>query len=273
MSSSIVIFTDLDGTLLDAGTYSWKAARSALELIKQKAIPLILCSSKTRAEIEAYRKQMDNHEPFVSENGGGIFIPDAYFDFSFHFHKKVADYRVIELGTPYARLRESLQILAKKSGANVRGYGEMSASEIAAQTGLSAEEAQMAKQREYDEPFIISGSDEQIKRVLQLIRPLGFSWTKGSRYYHLIGANDKGEAVKILTNLFKQKFGSVITVGLGDSPNDLPMLKAVDYPILVQKAGGQYEDSIQLNNLIKAEGIGPEGWKKGIFKLLASFAD
>lgn len=102
---------------------------------------------------------------------------------------------------------------------------------------------------------------------------MGLNWTKGSRFDHLTGANDKGKAVKILTDLFKQKFRSVITIALGDSPNDLPMLKAVDYPILVQKAGGQYEGSIQLNNLIKAEGIGPEGWKKAVFRLLASFAD
>ncbi|HLB03155.1 MAG TPA: HAD hydrolase family protein, partial [Nitrospiria bacterium] len=85
MSSSIVIFTDLDGTLLDAATYSWKAAQPALELIKQRAIPLILCSSKNRAEIAAVRRQLDDHDPFISENGGGIFIPDDYFEFYFPF--------------------------------------------------------------------------------------------------------------------------------------------------------------------------------------------
>jgi len=73
MMAKTIIFTDLDGTLLHPQTYSFDAAMPALKLIKEKDIPLILCSSKTRAEIEVYRKKLDNQHPFVSENGGGIF--------------------------------------------------------------------------------------------------------------------------------------------------------------------------------------------------------
>lgn len=268
----VVIFTDLDGTLLDHKSYSWEEARPALDLIKQKAIPLVLCSSKTRTEIEALRQQLGNPDPFISENGGGIFIPNGYFDFSFAFQKKVSHYQVIELGTPYARLQEALQTVARQTDIKIKGYGDLSVSEVAAQTGLSLEEARRAKQREYDEPFVFMGTNKQRKKILRLIEEMGLNWTRGSRFDHLTGANDKGKAVRILTELFKHKFGQITTVALGDSPNDLPMLEVVEYPILVQRPGGGYEESIQLPGLIKAEGIGPEGWKKAIFRLLASFA-
>ncbi len=273
MHSPLAIFSDLDGTLLDSKTYSWKSAGPALDLIKKKAIPLILCSSKTRAEIEALRRQLDNHDPFISENGGGVFIPDGYFNFLFYFHKRIDGYRIIEFGTPYPRLRKVLLSIAKETGAHVRGYGDMSHSEIADQTGLSLKEARLAKRREYDEPFILKGDDEQKQQVLQHIEQQGLSWTKGSRYYHLMGSNDKGKAVRILADLFQQKFREIITVGLGDSPNDLPMLSVVDYPVLVQKPGGRYEDSIFLSGLIKAEGVGPAGWKMAILNLLAGMKD
>lgn len=75
MSNGIIIFTDLDGTLLDRQTYSWDAARPALGLIKERSIPLALCSSKTRAEIEVIRKELDNPDPFICENGGGNLYP------------------------------------------------------------------------------------------------------------------------------------------------------------------------------------------------------
>ena len=52
--AKIIVFTDLDGTLLHPRTYSFEAAMPALKLIKEKDVPLILCSSKTRAEIEVY---------------------------------------------------------------------------------------------------------------------------------------------------------------------------------------------------------------------------
>ncbi len=54
----LVIFTDLDGTLLDRDTYSFEPALPALRLIRQKDIPLVLSSSKTRAEIEFYRERI-----------------------------------------------------------------------------------------------------------------------------------------------------------------------------------------------------------------------
>ncbi len=69
-----VIFSDLDGTLLDAVRYSFNDALPALSLIQAHGVPLVLCSSKTRAEIEACRQRMHNFHPFITENGGGIFI-------------------------------------------------------------------------------------------------------------------------------------------------------------------------------------------------------
>jgi mannosyl-3-phosphoglycerate phosphatase len=307
MPNTWVIFTDLDGTLLDPISYSWEAARSALTLVKKKAVPLVICSSKTRAEIEMIRDLLDNHDPLICENGGGIYIPKNYYNFPFTFHKETTQYKIIELGTPYAQLRKILSKVAQASGIELKGFGDLSASEIAAQTGLPVEEAQLAKQREYDEPFVLEGNEEQKKQVIHFITQLGLQWTRGSRYYHLTGTNDKGKAVKLLTDLYKQKHRhpraepagvypaskasvmgeapsgpasgggdaspynrKVVTIGLGDSLNDLPMLQVVDYPVLVQKPGGQYEESIRLPGLLKVPGIGPEGWRTAVLQLLAS---
>jgi len=65
-----IFFTDLDGTLLDHDTYSFEKAHQALEILRKKNIPLVLCTSKTRTEIGFYRKILKNSHPFISENGG-----------------------------------------------------------------------------------------------------------------------------------------------------------------------------------------------------------
>jgi mannosyl-3-phosphoglycerate phosphatase len=91
---------------------------------------------------------------------------------------------------------------------------------------------------------------------------------RGGRFYHLIGNSDKGKAVLLLRDLYGQKSTNLKTVALGDSLNDLPMLKAVDYPILVQKPDGSYDPSVKLDNLILAPGSGPKGWCKALLKLL-----
>jgi mannosyl-3-phosphoglycerate phosphatase len=267
-----VIFSDLDGTLLDHDNYSWKAARPALEIIHDKKIPLILCSSKTRAEIESVRRKLQNQDPFISENGGGIFIPKDYFAFGFPHRKRMSDYKVIELGTAYSFLRKSLMSITEETGVTLKGFGDWTAAEISRQTGLSVKEARLAKKREYDEPFVLLGPEQQRQQILGVIAKMGLCWTRGGRYYHLTGHNDKGKALKLLSGLFERKLGKIMTVAIGDNANDLPMLEVADYSILVQKPDGLYEVSGHLANLHRVKGIGPEGWRNGIMKLLGADA-
>ncbi len=257
----IIIFTDLDGTLLDEDTYSYKKALSALNVIKKEKIPLIICTSKTRAEIEYYRKRLENKHPFIMENGGAIFIPKNYFNFEFRFDKQIRNYYVIELGKEYKILRNVIGRI-KAEGIEIDGFGDMSLKELAKDSGLSLEEAKLSKKREYDEPFKINRKDE--KKVIMIIKRNKLGCIKGGRYWHLVGKNDKGKAVKILTKLFLREYKIVETIGIGDSKNDFEMLENVNQGYLVQKKNRRYSSS----KFKKAKGIGPEGWNKVVLDLV-----
>ncbi len=96
-----VIFTDLDGTLLDRVTYSYDKTLLTIAYLREKGIPLVFCSAKTRAEQEWYQEKLGIRAPFIVENGGAIFIPQGYFPFSFIKGKAEGRYQIIELGIPY----------------------------------------------------------------------------------------------------------------------------------------------------------------------------
>jgi mannosyl-3-phosphoglycerate phosphatase family protein len=269
--SQPVVFTDLDGTLLDHETYSFSAAMPALELLRGKCIPLVFCSSKTRAEIEIWRKRLGNHHPFIAENGGGIFVPLSYFEEDdvrsvWPKTETIEGYFVLVLGTPYPVLRRALEDL-RRDGFNVKGFGDMTVTEVTEVTGLSGEEAELAKRREFDETFIFHGGKEKIEALLRSIRERGLHCAQG-RFYHLMGENDKGRAVEMLKGLYRRKLGNIITTALGDSPVDFPMLERVDYPVLVRNYRGEHDRRISLPNLIKAEGIGPDGWNRALLSLI-----
>lgn len=271
----VVVFTDLDGTLLDHFTYSFDAALPALYLLKEKDVPLVICSSKTRREIEYYRKKLDNHHPFISENGGGIFIPKGHFTFEVQGSGFSAaeenNYEVIRLGAAYPDLRKAIEEL-RTEGFPVKGFGDMTAGEVAALARMSLDEAKMAKERDFDEPFIFAGAIHELPLLLDAMRAKGFTHTQG-RFYHLMGGSDKGRALSILAELYRKKLGDILTVALGDSPNDLPMLERADHPVIVQKADGGYDPRIDVPNLIRAEGIGPEGWNRAMMKLISESAN
>ncbi len=262
-----VIFSDLDGTLLDNETYCFQAATQALDLVGSKNIPLVLCSSKTPKEIELYKRLLDNNCPFISENGGGIFIPNTYFSKEFAYDREVDGYKVIDLGASREILSVTLRSISKETGIQIRGFSDMNVSEIAHLTALDEDTAKLAMERDHSEPFIILDDEKYAATIEDKINLKGYRHTKGGRFHHILGENDKGKAVKILSKLYKSEFGDIKTVALGDSLNDLPMLETVDTPILVQKPGGSYDPKIKLSNLIYADGIGSYGWNSSILKL------
>jgi mannosyl-3-phosphoglycerate phosphatase len=270
----IIIFTDLDGTLLDE-SYSFAAAEPALQEIAEQAIPLVLCSSKTRKEIEHYRDKLGNSRPFISENGGGIFIPEGYFpdESIFERYSPVTEngYRLIRLGIPYHELRMAVGNLRER-GFPITGFGDLSTEELMELTGLPPEEALLCKERDFDEPFLFHGDEGKKEALFRAIQDSGLATTQGV-FYHLLGNNDKGKAVKILSEIFRARYGSITTIALGDSPNDLPMLENVDFPVAVQRQDGRHHPSLALPNLYKATGIGPRGWNNAVHELLSRLGE
>lgn len=260
-----IIVSDLDGTLLDSTSYSFAAAQPALEVVRTRGIPLVLCSSKTRTEIEVYRQRLDNRHPFITENGGGIFIPRGYFSEPVEA-ETFGGYWLIRLGIPYAEIRSRFVSLRRQLGARVRGFADMTDEEVAALTGLCREEARLSKQRDFDEPFVFDGAPDE--HFLQAIEQSGLRWTQG-QFFHIMGDHDKGRAVHLLKALYQHEYGAVASIGLGDSLNDLQMLQAVDHPVLVRQEDGSHDARIAVPDLLKTRLAGPAGWNEAVLQLLS----
>jgi mannosyl-3-phosphoglycerate phosphatase len=260
-----LIFTDLDGTLLDHESYSWKPAEPALKLAGKMKVPVIICSSKTRAEIEVYRKKLRNGHPFIAENGEGIFIPSGYFKSKPPGSRKRGSYDVITLGKPYGELRKVIMEMRKK-GFGVRGFGDMSVQELSDLTGLTREQAALARKREFDEPFVLEDPGQE-PGLRDFIGKRSLQVTRGGRFFHLLGSNNKGLAVELLSGIYSHEAGvPVVTAGLGDSPNDFTLLRAVHVPFLLMKKGGGFASSSKAFRRINRPG--PEGWNLAVREFL-----
>jgi len=261
-----LVFTDLDGTLLEHETYSFDSARPALERLQRLGIPLVLTTSKTRAEVEVWRERLSNHDPFVVENGGAVFVPQACFPFLPAQSVARGPYDAIEFGDRYETLVEALTEAAREAGCTVRGFHQMTAEEVGAACGLPLEEARLAKQREYDEVFEIM-DETRTAALLQAIAGKGKRWTRGGRFYHITGNNDKAAAVTAVRELYEKAFGEVTTVGLGDGMNDAPFLNGVGVPILIRShSAAELQAAVPRGRL--TERPGPEGWNQALLQVI-----
>ncbi|MEM7773327.1 MAG: HAD-IIB family hydrolase [Cyanobacteria bacterium P01_A01_bin.37] len=265
----LLVATDLDATLLDHQTYRYDAALSAIEALKANQCPIIFNSSKTHAEQTVLRKALAIDDPFILENGAAVVIPPGQLD-----HPATAvspDIKVF--GLPYAELVEHLARLRQRHGYSFRGFADLTAEELAELTGLSEEGAIAAQQRSGSEPLCWDDSEAAYDAFVAELTTLGLQTTQGGRFRHVMAKTDKGTALQWLVEKYQDTFPAVDwhVVALGDSPNDLPMLRRADIGVLIPNPHRAPFDATGIETLIQPTQPGPAGWADAMHDIIRQY--
>ncbi len=264
--SYYIVITDLDGCLLDPITYSYEGALETIRELRKAGIPIIFCSTKTRVEQEYFRSRLGIVDPFIVENGAAIYIPRDYFIDLERDPVGTADsYYVIEYGIRVRELIGRIRDLIIGYKRYLRFIDRMSIEEIMALTGLPRDQAGLVRIREYSlvfHPIDRVKATEFIERVrarrLRVVSGAGILYT-------ITGDHDKGVATRKIIELYRRVYGEVISIGIGDSPIDVPMLKAVDIPVILgDRIDPVKHGLINNENLIIVDRRGPIGWSKAL---------
>jgi len=265
-----LIFSDLDGTLLDHHSYDWRPASEAIHALRQRRFPLILISSKTRPEIQALQTQMQLDAPFVSENGAAIFYPPHTF------HQQLPDAEMTDglmravAGKSRAEILPVINELRDQHGYDFVGFNDWGAAGIAADSGLSLEAAALANQRDASEPLLWRDSDLNMQAFQQQLAAHGLITQQGGRYLQVQGKTSKADALHRLREHYQSDTGEACkAVALGDGPNDLAMLAAANIAVVIR---AHHAHSMALNHaqLIRTDQYGPQGWNEAVLSLLNS---
>lgn len=264
----MIIFTDLDGSLLEVETYSFAPAIETVHRLRAAGIPLIFCSSKTRLEQEYYQRAMGITSPMIIENGAAILLPRRDFPDVLPEAIQRPEYQVIEYGAPVEFIRARLAALRAEERLGFQGLSELSEEEMKQWTGLTGEAARRAQEREYSETLIGTLTESQLTALGQSLRADDLAITKGTRFYTVTSIrNDKGRAVRRLLEIYRERRGETFSVAIGDGRNDLPMLKAVDRGFLLQRDPAEWQ-GVDLSGIQIVPGIGPACWREVVEQFL-----
>ena len=271
--TQLIIFTDLDGTLLNSETYDYGVTVPIIQQLKALKIPVIPVTSKTRAEVFTLRQDVGLSDPFVTENGSGIFVEVNHNPFKEPPGEQEDGYYVVDLGCPYVQARAGLRVIANELHHSLLGFGDMTIARLQKYTGLSAKDAQEAKAREFSEPFITPKAVTS-EQIVAAVEAVGFKVVVGDRFSHLIGPEaGKGNAVKRLVALYQGVLPpgeTIVTIGLGNSPNDLDMLDHVDHPIVLPGIKGPHPQLGERGWTI-APSPAPQGWVEAVTAIAQQF--
>ena len=247
----ILIFTDLDGSLLDRDTFKFDEIKDYIRQLISKGIFIIPNTSKTEKEILEFNSDLGSSLPFISENGSSINGLNL-------LNKDLPQELIL------SREKEILlEIFKKTVSPNLQNkckwLSEMDTRNQSLILGLEHKKLKMALDRKFTLPFIFNGNKNQKKELSKIIKNKGLFLQEGGRVIHLTDRVNKAKALKVFVGFFKKNNKNVKTIAVGDNYNDLDMLKTSDFPCLVFNDKFTL-DQIPINNLITTNKPSPEGW-------------
>lgn len=265
-----LIFTDLDGSLLDHHSYSFKPAVEMLEKLESIGIPVIPITSKTMAELVPLRKLLNNHHPFIVENGAAIYIPQDYFHQQPANSKSVGSFWVIENAasrkTWLQLLRSNTDEFADEYLTFDSIYQQDGVEGIAELTGLNSKTAELANRRNFSEPVHWTGTAVRKKLFVKKMQSLGATVLQGGRFLNIGGDTDKGRALRQLESLYLQQAqqSNCETLAIGDSGNDISMLEQASSALIIKSNNHSPPKLNRRENTTVSQKIGPKGWADGV---------
>jgi mannosyl-3-phosphoglycerate phosphatase len=232
LTHDLVVVADIDRSLLDAGL---DEQPSALDVLMAHGVPLVINSSRTRAEIERLHRTWQLRTPFISEHGSALVIPHGCFPaVPARAHPAVGGH-VIEFGRPYPEVLQTLARTGRELQVKIVHFGELTIPDVAAELGVSSTEAQLAKLREYSELFrIVDASDAARTRFVHALRRRGLRCWPTGRHLLAAAVRDPGESVLALRRLWREAWGEPLVIGLANSDDDIAWLRHADLAIAVQ---------------------------------------
>jgi mannosyl-3-phosphoglycerate phosphatase len=258
-----VVFTDLDGTLLNHHDYSFADALPEIERLKSANIEIVPVTSKTRAELEPLRSQIGLTSPFIIENGAAVYFPtDASAQCG--GLESVGSYCLKAFSEDHAFWRRHVAELTLLIPNAFAAFSQMSVEDISELTGLSLLDAKLAAQREYSDPLHWFGNEQQFRTLEDYCSEQEIKITRGGRFVHLLKGADKGSAVRWFVERLPER---VCAIALGDGENDLPMLSEVDYPVQIKSDVHEFPE-FKHPNLYRTAQSGAKGWAEAIKKLV-----
>ncbi|WP_455235102.1 HAD-IIB family hydrolase [Thiogranum longum] len=268
----LVVYTDLDGTLLDHDSYSFQPALPALKRLQALAVPVIPVTSKTLAELDTLTRQLELNGPCVAENGGLIAYPPDYFAPQ-ETDSTIGRFLVEQLSPSYQTIVAMLNEVRLESGFRFEGFADMSAEKVSRLTGLPKSDAALAKQRLCSEPVVWLDSESAFEAFSATLKKHQYRLVQGGRFWHVMGQADKAFAIRKLNTRFAEAgFSGFKTIALGDSPNDIAMLLAADIAVLVRRKDGSCMTLDSASEVFQTTRPGPQGWNEFFQTYLHSLA-
>ena len=255
----ILIFTDLDGSLLHRDTFKFDQIKDYILSLVNRGIIIIPNSSKTQKEIENFNEELGVKLPYISENGSaiqGLNLINPNFPSRIILSREKEDLiKIFNDKVPEKLKDKCIQISKLNRNEQEKIFGQKD------------DNLKNVLNRKYTLPFLFKGDKNEKNQLSKILSSSSLTLQEGGRVVNLCDNINKVKSMNKVIKILKKTEDKIKSIAVGDNYNDLDMLKSCDVPCLVFNDKFKL-DQINIENLIFSNLPSPEGWADVIKKAL-----
>lgn len=188
-------------------------------------VPAVWLTSRSRLQFDDARRKHAHTHPFITESGCCVYMPEDYFHLRPEKTVRLGRFTCIPIAEKVPAAAQALEGLSEETQVPVVPLHSLSPRELAQNTGLPQREAELARQRDFDELFFFAGaSDADIQRFVFKAREQKLQLRQHGVIWSLaIGAN-VGRGIRELAKLYDRALRyhpTTLGVATADEAEDL----------------------------------------------------
>src|SRR5262245_4029410 len=193
-----------------------------LKELARAQVPCVWITGWTRAQLDEPRRRLGQNDPYIGENGCGVYLPEDYFHLKGSNTIRLGRYTCIPVAKPQPAAAEALEELSADLDIAAVPLRNLSQRELCQNTGLPAREAEMIRQRDFDELFFFAGAtDADIEKFRQEAERRDLRVQRNSQFWTLSCGANLAKGVRELGALYDRALrGHALRVGLHVKPSD-----------------------------------------------------
>jgi predicted mannosyl-3-phosphoglycerate phosphatase (HAD superfamily) len=245
-SSNKLVYIAID-KLISSSAKAVTGFSEFLAGLDEANLPCVWVSLRNRHELDSAIRKLGHAAPFIAEGGSAVYLPEDYFHLKPARTIRLGRFTVIPVAAPQPAAPEALDQLAEDTGIEIVPLRTLSPRELSQNVGMAQREAELLRQRDFDELFFFAGaSDTAIKKFQAeagrrnvALRPRGNLWSLA------VGAS-VATCIRQLTSLYERALRShPFTVAVATSEEAAELFACCNRAIfLADRASPQHDPNV-----------------------------
>ncbi len=200
-------------------------------------LPAVWVTARCRAQMDEPRRKFGHQHPFIGEDGCGVYLPEDYFHLRPAKTVRMGRYTCIPVAETQPAASEALESLSEETGVFVVPLRSLAPRELEQNTGLPMRDAELTRQRDFDELFFFAGATQMdVERFIAAAKLRNVALRQHGVLWSLAVGADLGLCIRDLSKLYDRALRShPAVVGIATPAESEGFLSACDRGLILAK--------------------------------------